>query len=300
VLILGEHGVGKEVLARAVYAASPRSGKAFIPVNCAAIPDALLESELFGYEEGAFTGAKRGGAVGKFELADGGVLFLDEIGDMPLSMQAKLLRALQEKEVEKLGRNKNVPVDVRVITATNRDLKTMVREGLFRADLYYRLNMVTITIPPLRERPDDIGLLAADILAKCCRKYGKTPAISPQLYAILHSHSWPGNVRELANILEYAVIMCPGSLILPEHLPAQFLETDGQGNGHGAGQSSANAPAAPASALEGTWKDVIGRTERDLLRHALETCNGNKSEAIRKLGISRKAFYDKLRLHSLI
>jgi PAS domain S-box-containing protein len=286
ILILGEHGVGKEVLARAVHTASPRSNRPFIAVNCAAVPDSLLESELFGYEEGAFTGASRGGSMGKFELADGGVLFLDEIGDMPATMQAKLLRALQEKEIEKIGRKKTIAVDVRIIAATNRNLEEMVRSGRFREDLYYRLNVVSLTIPSLRDRLDDIGPLAADILDKCARKYAKHITPSPQLIDALRRHSWPGNVRELANVLEYSVIMCPDSLLLPEHLPPRLPRSSVQADGE-------------VEPVRGTWKDVMHHTEKQLLQTALLDAKGNRSKAIRALGLSRKAFYARLRLYGL-
>ncbi len=287
ILIQGEHGVGKEVLARAVHAASPRCSRPFITVNCAAVPESLLESELFGYEEGAFTGAKRGGNMGKFELADGGVLFLDEIGDMPAAMQAKLLRALQEKEIEKIGRKKTIAVDVRIIAATNRNLEAMVENGSFRADLYYRLNVVGLTIPPLRERLDDLPAIAADILEKCSKKYGKSVALSPILQSLLCSHAWPGNVRELSNILEYAVIMCSGPQLLPEHLPAKFARP---------GSISVAAVEPPT----GNWKEIMQKTERQILEKALRETGNNRSQAIRILGLSRKAFYSKLRQYGFM
>lgn len=306
-LILGEHGVGKEVLARAVHAASSRRQRAFITVNCAAIPETLFESELFGYEDGSFTGARRGGALGKFELADGGTIFLDEIGDMPLAMQAKMLRALQEGEVEKIGRRAPVPVDVRVLAATNQDLEKMVDSGRFRADLYYRLNMVTVVIPPLRRRADDVALLAEDILNKCRKKYGKNLRISPRLLNILQTHTWPGNVRELANCLEYAVIMCSGPLIEPVHLPAQFLDKPEQ-------EAKIDLPlkgwenSRPEDGIDNPlkagelkkWKEAIKQTELQLLTEALAVCGGNRSEAIRRLGLSRKAFYAKLKEYDLL
>lgn len=304
-LILGEHGVGKEVLARAVHAASLRRDKPLITVNCAAIPETLLESELFGYEEGAFTGARRGGALGKFELAEGGTIFLDEIGDMPLSMQAKMLRALQEKEIEKIGRGAPVSIDVRILAATNRDLADMVESGHFRADLYYRLNMVTVTIPPLRDRTDDIYFLVDGILKKCCKKYGKNLGVSPVLLDTLQNHSWPGNVRELANCLEYAVIMCHGPLIEPEHLPAQFLAQSRLTDGESAAADKLSFPArntsdTPQSPFDLTWKEAVKQTEIKLLTQALTASGNNRSLAIRQLGISRKAFYAKLKEYGLL
>jgi PAS domain S-box-containing protein len=306
-LILGEHGAGKEVLARAVHAASPRREKPFITVNCAAIPETLLESELFGYEDGAFTGARRGGALGKFELAGGGTIFLDEIGDMPLSMQAKMLRALQEKEIEKIGRGSPVPIDVRVLAATNRNLTDMVENGRFRADLYYRLNMATVVIPPLRKRVDDIVLLAGSILDKCCRKYGKKLTMSPGLPAVLQNHNWPGNVRELANSLEYAVIMCAGSRIEAEHLPNRFPAhadrppEDASGKAFfPADQTGQAAIAANVFPPTGNWKETIRQTEFTLVSRALAASKGNRSEAIRKLGLSRKTFYAKLKEYGFL
>ena len=285
VLIQGEHGVGKEVLARAMHADSPRRNSPFIAVNCAAIPEALLESELFGYVDGAFTGARKGGRLGKFELADKGTLFLDEIGDMPLPMQAKLLRALQQKEIEKIGREQPVVVDVRIIAATNKQLQEQVERKEFRADLLYRLNVVSLTLPPLRERLDDIGLLVGSFVEAYNVKYSKTLSVSPLLHDILQRHVWPGNIRELANILEYAYIMCPGGDILPDHLPAQF-----------SGMSQVNGSD---DAFQGSWREVIERTERRLLEEALRAYPHNRSAAIRRLGLSRKAFYDKLKRYHL-
>ncbi|MGQ9826108.1 MAG: sigma-54 interaction domain-containing protein, partial [Desulfotomaculales bacterium] len=203
VLIRGESGTGKELFAHALHNASPRRARPFVRVNCSALPENLLESELFGYREGAFTGARRGGKMGKFELADGGTIFLDEIGDLPVNMQAKLLRVLQEKEIERLGDNQPTKVNVRVIAATNRNLEEMVREGLFRQDLFYRLNVVVLEIPPLRERPDDIPALVASLLAKLTEHLGCSPKrIDESVLEYLCKHTWPGNVRELENVLE--------------------------------------------------------------------------------------------------
>lgn len=210
VLICGENGTGKELIAKYIHANSARAHKPLITVNCAAIPENLVESELFGYEEGAFTGASRGGKMGKFELASGGTLFLDEIGDMPLSMQTKLLRAIQENEIEKIGGKKNVSVDVRVISATNQPLEEMIEDKRFRTDLYYRINTVILRVPPLRERKEDIPLFARYFLEKYNQKYQKAISFSQDVLNWFLSHSWPGNVRELKNCVENGVILCGG------------------------------------------------------------------------------------------
>lgn len=286
VLIQGESGIGKEVLARAIHAASPRSERPFIAINCAALPQAMFEAELFGYEDGALAGAKRGSSLGKFELADKGVLFLDEIGDLPVAMQAKLLRVLQEKGIEKIGRKKTVPLDVRVIASTNQNLEKMVTEGSFRADLFYRLNIAPLTIPPLRSRLEDIDALAEEFIVKFNRKYAKSITLSSQVRQLLLQHSWPGNVRELANTLEYAVIMCNIPMLLPEHLPPQF-------------SSKQNEIHQKYIHLDQGWKQTLHDVEKSLLEDALEASGGNRSQAMRRLGLSRKVFYTKLKQHNL-
>ncbi|MEL7568821.1 MAG: sigma 54-interacting transcriptional regulator, partial [Dehalobacterium sp.] len=219
VLILGESGAGKEVLARAIHNSSPQKNKPLIKVNCAAIPETLLESELFGYEEGAFSGAKKGGKIGKFELAHKGTIFLDEIGDMSLNMQSKLLRVLQEKELERVGGTKTIKLDIRVIAATNRDLEKMIEEGSFRQDLYYRLSIVPLRLPPLRERKDDIPALSQKFLGQFSEDSGADITLSPQVLRVLQAHDWPGNVRELQNVLEHACILRSGAQIEVHHLP---------------------------------------------------------------------------------
>ena len=228
VLIQGETGTGKEVVARAIHEASPRRANRFVALNCAAIPSTLLESELFGYEKGAFTGAVSQ-SMGRFQVADRGTLFLDEIGDLPLELQPKLLRALQEKQVERLGGRQTVQVDVRIIAATNQDLGQMVRERRFRADLFYRLNVIPMMLPPLRERRDDIPLLAEHFVQKFARQQGKTiEAIPADVMAALEYHNWPGNIRELQNVIERGVVMTAGNVLSREtmaHLrPAPFAE----------------------------------------------------------------------------
>lgn len=219
VLITGESGTGKEVFARAIHHASARSHRPFVSVNCAAIPSELLESELFGYEEGAFTGAKKGGRKGKFIQADGGTIFLDEIGDMPLVMQAKLLRVLQEREVDTVGGSTPVPVDIRVISATRKNLEQMIREGTFREDLYYRLNVINISLPPLRERREDIPLLVGHYMEMLNREFKQNVIITRDAVDILCMHRWSGNVRELDNVLKGAYAVCGGLEIAPSDLP---------------------------------------------------------------------------------
>src|SRR5580692_10432932 len=216
VLIQGETGTGKEVIAQAIHEASPRSRNRFVAVNCAAIPSALLESELFGHERGAFTGAVAQ-TTGRFQAADRGTLFLDEIGDLPLELQPKLLRALQEKQIERLGGGRTFQVDVRVVAATNQDLWAMVQEKKFRADLYYRLNVFPIMLPPLRERGDDIPLLIEHFVEKFARRQGKSIAEIPdEVMESLRHYDWPGNIRELQNVIERAVIMTTGSVLTPQ------------------------------------------------------------------------------------
>ncbi|ERM92238.1 transcriptional regulator [Caldanaerobacter subterraneus subsp. yonseiensis KB-1] len=282
ILIVGESGTGKGVLAQAIHQESFRRHGPFIRVNCAAIPPELLEAELFGYEEGAFTGAKRGGKPGKFELADGGTIFLDEIGDMPLNMQAKLLTVLQEKEVERLGSTKAKKIDVRVIAATNRNLEEMVQKGYFREDLFYRLNVVKLVLPPLRERPEDIPLLVEDILKRINEEFGKKLRISPAAMEYLLSYSWPGNVRELENVLERAAILAEGQEIQPQHLMIDYF-----------GQ---NKNIKKISLL----CEVQMKAEKEAIIRALEAFGGKKSRAAKALGISRQALYAKMVRYGLL
>lgn len=285
VLIQGESGVGKEVLARAIHNCSRRKDKPLIKVNCAAIPEALLESELFGFEDGAFTGAKKGGKLGKFELAHGGTIFLDEIGDMSINMQAKLLRVLQERELERVGGTKTIKLDLRVITATNRDLEKMIVEGTFRRDLYYRINIVPLHVLPLRERKDDIPTLARKFLAQFSDEAGCELTLSPQVVGILQEYDWPGNVRELQNVLEHASILRSGTQIEVQHLPAYLRPINNEC------QQIQDKPY--------DLKETVARVERELILAALANSNNNRSFAIRELGISRRAFYEKLRRYNI-
>ena len=225
VLIRGESGTGKEVLAQSIHRLSHRSNGPFVAINCAAIPESLLESELFGYEEGAFTGAKKGGKPGRFELAKGGTLFLDEIGDMPLYLQAKLLRVLQERRIERVGGTKSIEVDVRIIAATHKDLESMIANNQFREDLYFRLNVIPLYIPPLRERKEDLYELIQYYMNKFCKRFGKEPKrFSSQALKKIFDYHWPGNVRELENMVEYIVNLEIGDLVTVSSLPASIRE----------------------------------------------------------------------------
>lgn len=285
VLILGESGVGKEVLARAIHNCSQRKDKPMIKVNCAAIPEDLIESELFGYEEGAFTGAKKGGKLGKFELAHHGTIFLDEIGDMSLNMQAKLLRVLQEKEFERLGGNKALKVDIRVIAATNRNLESMIEKGTFRSDLYYRLNIVPLKLTPLRERIDDILELAKTFLKQFAREVGHELTLSPQVVRYLQAYDWPGNIRQLKNVLEHASIVCGSNVIKSNHLPAYInLKKNFSGD----------------EDMSFDVKEIVAKVEKEIILSALNAHNNNRTNALRALGISRKSFYDKLHRYGII
>ncbi len=278
VLIQGESGTGKELFARAIHGHSPRARHPFVPINCAAIPESLLESELFGYDEGAFSGARKGGKPGKFEMAGGGTIFLDEIGDMPLHIQAKLLRVLQEKTIERIGGVKPIPVNIRIIAATNQDLHSMVKKARFREDLLFRLNVMPLYIPPLRKRQDDILTLARYFLKKYCRKYRRdVEGITDEARQRLVSYHWPGNARELENAIEYAVNVETGRSI-----------------------RSASLPAAVSRARPGALKPLAAKVrsyERMLIIEALETYGyllEGKKRAARELGISLPTLYRKL------
>ncbi|MCL6638270.1 MAG: sigma 54-interacting transcriptional regulator [Firmicutes bacterium] len=276
VLVTGESGTGKELLAQAIHNASERFRRPFVKVNCAAIPSELAEAELFGYEGGAFTGALRHGKPGKFDLADGGTIFLDEIGDMPLPLQSKLLRVIQEKEVERVGGIKTKKVDVRIIAATNRNLYKLTREGQFRKDLFFRLKVLVLTIPPLREHSEDIPLLVDYFLSKFTRESEKQiNGVTDEVMDFLMNYNWPGNIRELENMLERAVTYCNGSLIQLSDLGIYAQERDSN-HDHGYGLA-------------------LSEVAKEAIIKALEITGGNKSKAARILGISRAALYDKLR-----
>ncbi|MEQ9640169.1 MAG: PEP-CTERM-box response regulator transcription factor [Alphaproteobacteria bacterium] len=274
VLILGESGTGKELLARALHKASLRADQPFVAINCAAIPENLLESELFGHEKGAFTGATKQ-TIGKIEMADGGTLFLDEIGDLPLSLQAKLLRFLQDRMIERIGGRKQIPVDVRIVCATNQNLQTMMTDGGFREDLFYRLNEINVSVPPLRERQGDANLLATFFLARLNEQYSKSiRGLSEAARAAIASYEWPGNVREFENRMKKAVIMADGKVLAPEDLE---LET------------------ADESQVLPNLKEARETAERRVVRQALALTQGNVSKSSKLLGISRPTLYDLMR-----
>ena len=285
ILITGESGTGKELWAHAIHNESPRADYPFITVNCGAIPENLLESELFGYEEGAFTGAKKGGKMGKFQLAEGGTLFLDEIGDMPLLMQVKILRALQEREVERIGANGPEKVNVRIIAATNRDLEKMVREGTFREDLFYRLNVLTLQLPPLRQHPEDIPLLVQNFLTQYCNRTGEYKKIASEVIDIFYSYSWPGNIRELKALIERILVCSDMEVITKDDLPLNIC----------LGIRECKYNEDPHSTLN----KALEETERELIKKALEMAHESKSEAARILGISRTRLYRKLKQFGL-
>ncbi|RYF17040.1 MAG: AAA family ATPase [Comamonadaceae bacterium] len=295
VLLLGETGTGKELLAHAIHAASARARGPFVSVNIAAVPDTLLEAEFFGVAPGAYTGADRKGRDGKFKLADGGTLFLDEIGDMPLALQPKLLRALQEREIEPLGSNKLVPFDARVIAATSRDLGALVREGRFREDLYYRLNVLPVKVPPLRERRADIPALAEVLIEDIAMRNGAAPfELDADALAMLSSQRWRGNIRELRNVLEQAA-MRSDSPQIDEALLAQVLADAGIERVPPAPQPAQRAGAAAAGTLRPLGEQVA-EVERRAIRAALEATGGNKLAAAKLLGISRAKLYERLEL----
>ena len=289
VLIMGESGTGKELIADALHAFSPRAAHALIKVNCAALPPHLLESELFGYNKGAFTGAVKD-KPGRFQLADKGTLFLDEIGEMSADVQAKLLRALQERVIEPLGSIKPVSVDVRIIAATNRDIAGLVQEGSFREDLYFRLNVLEIVAPPLRDRPEDLPALATTLLQRLCEKNRKDiRGISPATLDILARYSWPGNVRELENVLERGVILSRSNILTPDALPEKILR-----------DASLPKTGSPTSQKTGNAKeDPIASAERDALIRALDVNNGHRERTAEALGISRRTLQYKLKKFGL-
>ena len=283
VLVLGESGTGKELFAQAIHNASDYRKGPFVSVNCGAIPKDLVQSELFGYQEGAFTGARRGGAAGKFEMANGGTLFLDEIGEMPFEMQVNLLRVLEERAITPVGAKKAIPVEVRIIAATNKSLFEEVSKGRFREDLYYRLNVIAIALPPLRTRKEDIPPLARYFVEKISRKVGKTiENIDPGVLETLEKYHWPGNVRELVNALEHAVNFSPGEEILVQHLPAHLRE-------------NASKTPQPSSGNIMSLADA----EKEAIEKALRFFSGNITQASKALGIGRNTLYDKIRKYGI-
>ncbi len=286
VLIIGESGTGKELLAHAIHNASYRRQGPFVKINCAAIPEELIESELFGYEEGAFTGAKKSGKKGKFELANNGTILLDEIGDMPLSSQVKLLRVLQEREIEKVGGNVVKEIDVRIISSTNKNLKKAIEEGKFREDLYYRLNVIRINVPPLRKRKDDIEPLAKILKRKVADKLGiYVEGISKEAMERLKSYDWPGNIRELENAIERSINMLDSDIYIQEkHLPDKLIQKKSK---------------FIRNTKDKYLKDIIAEVEKEVISDCLNNVEWNKNKAAKILGISRVGLYKKIEDYNL-
>lgn len=300
ILLRGESGTGKELFAKAIYLHSNRKDSPFLIVNCAAIPETLLESELFGHEKGSFTDAISK-HIGKFEAASNGTIFLDEIGDMSLSLQSKLLRVLQEKTFNRVGSTETITSDVRVIAATNRDLEGLVKNGEFREDLYYRLNVVTITIPPLRDRKEDIPLLASYFVSKYSKKYNKSvQGVDKELIEMFINYNWPGNVRELENVIARGVIITSAPFIMKEHLPKEFISQF----------KTEEEKRTDLAHKKGNFKNItydeltplpelIETIERQQIIKALDLARGNKTKAAKMLGISRKSLFNKLRQYNI-
>ncbi len=282
ILILGESGTGKELVASSIHELSSRADKPFVRINCAAIPEGLMESELFGHEKGAFTGA-HARKLGKFEMADGGTMLLDEIGELPLPLQAKLLRVLQESTYERVGGTGTINIDVRIICATSKDLEKAVENGSFRQDLFYRLNVIPIKMPPLRDRKEDISALTKHFLHEFSIKRGVSMEISPEAMQCLIDYDYPGNVRELKNIIERASVLAPAPVIRPDDLPADLLEVNGYKD--------------PGESF--VISEAVARTEKQLLVKALARTQGKKGEAAELLGISRKNLWEKMKLYGV-
>ena len=289
VLLTGESGVGKDVTADRLHRMSPRAGKAMVRINCAALPDALLESELFGFERGAFTGAVQA-KEGLLESADGSTFFLDEIGELPLSTQAKLLRVLEAREVLRVGGLKPRAIDVRFVSATNRDLRALADAGAFRHDLYFRLNGITVNVPPLRERRGEIRSLVQSFAERHQAKTGRMPTVTAEAFSHLERYDWPGNIRELRNVVERAFVLSAGEPVTPEHLPFDVPSRPMPTAPPAAG-------AAPPSAAPGSLrplKEDVGALERQRILEALQACGGNQTKAARQLGISRRTLLTRL------
>jgi transcriptional regulator with PAS, ATPase and Fis domain len=288
VLITGESGVGKELFAHAIHNSSDRVYKPFVSINCATIPETLLESELFGYEKGSFTGANKSGKLGKFELAQGGTIFLDEIGDLPLNMQSKLLRVLQENQIEKIGSSKSIDIDVRIIAATNYDLLKQVESKRFRADLYYRLNVLNLNIPSLRERSEDIPLLIDHFISSFYQKNGIYKKFSIEIISALSNYSWPGNVRELKNIVYRLMVIATGEEVTKASIPTNILE-----NSYKSMANSYNISGLLSQKC--SLNNILKEIEIKIIEDTLNICNNNKSKAAELLGIKRMTLYRKLK-----
>ncbi len=287
VMITGETGTGKELAARAIHRASPRRDKLFVPINCAAIPADMLESELFGYEKGAFTGAHKE-RIGKFELAHGGTMFLDELAEMPIALQTKLLRVLQENVIERLGSNRAIPIDIRIIAASNKDPMAAVVENKLREDLYYRVNVFSLELPPLRERKEDIPALVQHFMAEFSGGHAATPKITGEALAYLQQYPWPGNVRELKNVMERAIVLSGGKPLDISHFPLEA---------HAAKEKSLSQDALDFDGLE--LNEAIETLESNMIGAALRDTGGNKTKAARLLGISERSLWYKLKKYHL-
>jgi len=296
VLITGETGTGKELVAKAIHQTSARKNGLFVAVNCAAIPAEMLESELFGHEKGAFTGAVKE-RIGKFELADGGTLFLDEITEMPIQLQAKLLRALQEGVIEKLGGNKQIQLDIRLLAATNRDPLQAVKAGKLREDLYYRLNVFQLSVPPLRERGQDVRLLAQYFLARLMSN--TTERLSDEAAAQLQAYAWPGNVRELENVIERATILSGKQTVLRQHLPADIQQNGMQTSNFSSAEAGLEAGPVLGYRASLSIPKVTAQIEKEMISTALSATQGNKSKAAKLLEISERSLWNKLELYQL-
>lgn len=297
VLLQGESGTGKEVVANAIHQQSKRAEQAFVALNCAAIPDALLESELFGYEAGAFTGAHKQ-KKGLIEAADGGTLFLDEISGMKPEMQTKLLRVLETRTLRRVGGTRDIKVDIRIIAASNQDLVKAIREGTFREDLYYRLGVVTVNLPPLRERIADLPLFVAAFIDDFNRSTGRSIAgVSAEALSLLKAYPWPGNIRELRNVIERAIILCDGDEIRPQHLPVEI--TTRCQPGETPTPAETNGDGAPSNGHGLNLKEAVARLEGDLIRRALALADGNQTRAANALGISRDELRYRMRKYQL-
>jgi len=285
VLITGETGAGKERVAKLIHARSPRSSRPFVVVECAALQESLLQSELFGHERGAFTGAERA-KPGLFEVAHGGTIFLDEIGEIRPATQTKLLRVLDTSTFRHVGGTKEIRVDVRILTATNRDIPAMVRQGLFREDLFYRLSTITVEVPPLRARGADVDLLAQQFVTMLNERFGSSKQISDEALELLRRHCWPGNVRELLHVVEAALVLCEGRCVLPEQLPAALRNS--------------KPVARPSFSTADSSLPTLQQAEREHIRSALEASKGHRGNAARILWISERNLYRKLREHDLL
>ena len=303
VLIFGETGVGKERLAEAVHKNSRRASMPFLRLNCAALTETLLESELFGHEKGSFTGAQSAKA-GLLESANGGTVFLDEVGDMPMTTQVKLLRVIEERKVRRVGALKPLPIDVRFVAATNRDLELEVQRGSFRKDLFFRLNGISFVIPPLRERVGEIEGLARGLISEACQRMGRAqePELSPEVLALLQQYPWPGNIRELRNAIERAVLLCTGERLELPHLPAEKMSSHfaARRTAHAAAAPPGLAPLPPPPGLRGApllpleLREQLAQAERQRIVEALSRCAGNQTEAAQALGISRRTLVKRL------